>query len=270
MAARDDQVRPAAFAWPRGKSRISPELAAHIFTACVLLAWAIASSVLPSYILPSPVMVGTRVVDLLTTGAYLRHAVFSIVHVALALGLAFSFGLALSALAHYARVTRLLIHARLNGFLNSFSALGWTFLAIIWFGVNDFTVVFAMAAVILPLVIINLREGFLQLEKEVVEMARSFCHRPLRQFRMITLPLLAPYIVATLRITYGVAWIISLTAELFGGSSGFGYLLNRARMEFKLDMIFAIIFLIIFIVYTTDRFVWIPLQERMRRHYAGA
>ncbi len=252
-----------------GKRRFSPALAAHIFTVCVLLAWGLASSVMPSYVLPSPVAVGARVLELLTTQPYLRHGLFSVVHVVVALTAAFVIGLMLSALAHYVRVTRLLIHARLNGFLNSFSALGWTFLAIIWFGVNDFTVIFAMAAVILPLVIINLREGFLQLDKEVIEMARSFGRRPLRQFRMITLPLLAPYSVATLRITYGVAWIISLTAELFGGSSGFGYVLNRARMEFKIDIIFAIIFIIIFIVYATDRFAWMPLQERMRKHYAG-
>jgi NitT/TauT family transport system permease protein/sulfonate transport system permease protein len=270
MAARHGQVTVSALVQTRGKGRISPKLAAHIFTVCALLAWALASSVLPVYVLPSPIVVGRRVLDLLTVEAYLRHAAFSVVHVVLALAAAFALGLALSALAHYARVTRLMIHARLNGFLNSFSALGWTFLSIIWFGVNDFTVIFAMAAVILPLVIINLREGFLQLDKEVVEMARSFGHRPLRQFRMITLPLLAPYIVATLRITYGVAWIISLTAELFGGSSGFGYVLNRARMEFKIDIIFAIIFIIIFVVYATDRFVWIPLQERMRKHYAGS
>lgn len=252
-----------------GKGRFSPRLAAHIFTLCVLLVWALASSALPSYELPSPVAVSGRVIDLLTTVESLRHAAFSVVHVVLALAGAFVIGLALAALAHYVPVTRLLIHGRLNGFLNSFSALGWTFLAIIWFGVNDFTVVFAMAAVVLPLVVINMREGFLQLDKEVIEMARSFGHRPVRQFRMITLPLLAPYIVATLRIAYGVAWIISLTAELFGGSSGFGYVLNRARMEFKIDIIFAIIFIIIFIVYATDRFAWVPLQERMRKHYAG-
>jgi NitT/TauT family transport system permease protein len=270
MASGYGQVTVSAVVQPRRNARVSPELAAHIFTVCVLLAWSLASSVLPAYVLPSPIAVGRRVIELLTVGAYLRHVAFSVVHVILALAAAFTLGLALSALAHYARVTRLLIHGRLNRFLNSFSALGWTFLSIIWFGVNDFTVVFAMAAVILPLVIINLREGFLQLDKEVVEMARSFGHRSLRQFRMITLPLLAPYIVATLRITYGVAWIISLTAELFGGSSGFGYLLNRARMEFKIDIIFAIIFIIIFIVYATDRCAWMPLQERMRKHYAGS
>lgn len=248
---------------------MTPSLAAHIFTAVVLSAWVIASLLLPSYVLPAPLAVGARIIDLATTPDYLRHGLYSLFHATVALTSAFLIGLALTTTAHYVKVTRLLIHGRLNRFMNSFSALGWTFLGIIWFGVNDFTVIFAMTAVILPLVVINLREGFMQLDQEIVEMADSFGHYRMRHYTMITLPLLAPYLAATLRITYGVAWIISLTVELFAGTSGYGYVLNRARMEFRLDLIFAIIFVIIFIVYTTERFVWIPLQDRLRRQYAG-
>jgi ABC-type nitrate/sulfonate/bicarbonate transport system permease component len=248
---------------------MTASVAAHIFTGVVLLGWAISSRWLPEYVMPSPAAVGARIFDLATKTDYIRHGLFSLFHAAVALTLAFLIGLTLASLAHYVKSTRLLIHGRLNRFMNSFSALGWTFLGIIWFGVNDFTVIFAMAAVILPLVIINLREGYMQLDQEIVEMAHSFGHFRIRQFIMITLPLLAPYLAATLRITYGVAWIISLTVELFAGTSGYGYILNRARMEFRLDLIFAIIFMIVFIVYTTERFVWIPLQDRLRRQYAG-
>ncbi len=260
----------AIAAYPKVWRRMTPTLAAHIFTICVLLAWSLASALLPRYVLPSPLAVGARVLELTTRPGYLWHGMYSALHVIVALAAALAAGMTLAAIAHYARFTRLLIHGRLNRFTNSFSALGWIFLAIIWFGIGDFAVIFAMAAVILPLVVINLREGFLQLDREVIEMARSFGRYPSRHFTMITLPLLAPYIAATLRITYGVAWIISLTAELFGGSSGYGYVLNRARMEFQLDMIFAIIFIIIFIVYATERLLWVPLEKRWRRQYVGA
>lgn len=246
---------------------LSPRWAAHLFTAAVLMTWTAASMVLPPFMLPSPLAVAHRMFELATQPNLLRHGVASAVHVVLALGAAFAIGLTLAATAHYVRCTHLLIHGRLNHFLNAFSALGWTFLAIIWFGVNNFTVVFAMSAVLLPLVIINLREGFLQLDRETIEMARSFGRRPVRHFIKITLPLLIPYIAATLRICYGVSWIICLTVELFGGNVGYGYLLNRARMEFQVDMIFAIIFLIIIIVYLTDRHLLSAIQDRLRRQY---
>lgn len=249
---------------------MTPAVAAHIFTAAVLLLWSGASLFVPGYVLPAPWSVAQRMFELFTTESYLRHGMTSVFHVLCALVAALTIGLLLAGTAHYVRFTRLLIHGRLNRFMNSFSALGWTFLAIIWFGVNNFTVIFAMTAVLLPLVIINLREGFLQLDPEIIEMARSFGRRPLRHFRKITVPLLVPYLAATLRIVYGVGWIISLTAELFGGSAGYGYLLNRARMEFHIDMIFAIIFTMIFIVYATDRFVLSPLHDRIRRQYASA
>lgn len=251
------------------RMRMTPSLSAHIFTIVVLAAWGSASIALPPYVLPSPFSVATCIFDLVTRPEYIRHGLYSLFHALTALTVAFLTGLALATTAHYVRTTRLLIHERVNRLMNSFSALGWIFLGIIWFGVNDFTVIFAMTVVVLPLVVVNLREGFLQLDQEIVEMARSFGRFPFRLYIKITLPLLRPYIAATLRIGYGVAWIISLTAELFAGGSGYGYILNRARMEFRLDMIFAIIFVIIFIVYTTERLVWIPLQKRWTRQYAS-
>jgi len=236
----------------------------------VFLLWAGAASFVPAYVLPSPLAVGSRILELFTTNNYLKHGLASVLHVVSALAAAFVIGLLLAGAAHYLAFTRLLVHERLNRFMNSFSALGWTFLASIWFGINDFTVIFAMTAVLLPLVLTNLREGFNQLDAEIIEMARSFGRRRIRHFRKITLLLLVPYIAATVRIAYGVAWIISLAVELFGGSAGYGYLLNRARMEFRVDMIFAIIAVIIFAVYATDRFIFSPLQNHLRRQYAGA
>ncbi|MBI2961573.1 MAG: ABC transporter permease subunit [Betaproteobacteria bacterium] len=248
---------------------MTPALAAHVFSAAVLALWALAAGFVPPYVLPSPPAVGSRILELFTTDKYLMHGLASALHVVAALAAAFAIGMLLAGAAYYLAFTRLLVHERVNRFMNSFSALGWTFLAIIWFGINDFTVVFAMTAVLLPLVITNLREGFHQMDAEIIEMAASFGRRRIRHFTKITLLLLVPYVAATLRITFGVAWIISLTVELFGGAAGYGFLLNRARMEYRIDMIFAIIAVIIMVVYATDRFAFSPLQDRLRRQYAG-
>ena len=82
-------------------------------------------------------------------------------------------------------------------------------------------------------------------------------------------PSLYPFIFATLRIMFGVAWKVTLTAELFGGNSGLGYMINLARQEFDTATIFAAIILIIAFVHSVDQFVLAPLQARVSRHYAG-
>jgi NitT/TauT family transport system permease protein len=78
---------------------------------------------------------------------------------------------------------------------------------------------------------------------------------------------LVPFVFATLRIMFGVAWKVTLTAELFGGNAGFGYLINLARQEFDTATIFVVILLIIAFVYGTDRLVFAPIQARLARQY---
>src|SRR6185437_17141926 len=117
------------------------------------------------------------------------------------IAISFIVGSALAFLAHYAPVLRLAVHGRLSPFLNSFSGIGWTLLSIVWFGVDEFTIVFAIAVVLTPFAIINIREGLETLDRELLEMAASFTRNRWRQFTRIVLPGLVPFVFATLRIS---------------------------------------------------------------------
>jgi NitT/TauT family transport system permease protein/sulfonate transport system permease protein len=160
-----------------------------------------------------------------------------------------------------------MVHGRLSPFLNSFSGIGWTLLAVVWFGINDFTVVFAISAVLVPFAIINMREGLDGLDADLFEMGESFTRRRFRRFVLIVVPSLYPFIFATLRISFGVAWKVALTAELLGGNTGLGYLLNLARQDFDMPLLLAVIIIIIAFVYSTDRFIFVPVQARLARHH---
>ena len=105
-------------------------------------------------------------------------------------------------------------------FLNAFSAIGWTLLSIMWFGVTSLTVIFAISAVLVPFALVNMSAGLANIDPEFIEMAGSFTRRRLRMFTLVIVPSLYPFIFATLRIMFGVAWKVTLTAELFGGNSG--------------------------------------------------
>ncbi len=111
-----------------------------------------------------------------------------------------------------------------------------------------------------------MREGLASLDAELIEMGRSFGRSRLRNFLKIVVPALYPFIFATLRISFGVSWKVALTAELFGGNAGLGYLFNVARQEYNTPLIFAVIGLIIAFVYSVNRFVFVPLQAPCRTH----
>lgn len=244
--------------------------AGHAFTLAILAAWAVWGFTVQSYEMPGPWDVGTRLVAFFGDWYELRHMFISFGHIIGAVAISFLIGSLCALLAFYLPRTRLMMHGRTTPFLNSFPGIGWIMLAIIWFGVNDFTVVFVISMVLIPFAIINMREGLDALDIELVEMARSFTRSRWRTFAMIVMPSLFPFMFATLRVSFGVAWKVALTAELFGGNTGFGYLLNLARNDFDMPLIFGIILIIIAFVYSTDRWLFAPVQRRLARHHGGA
>jgi NitT/TauT family transport system permease protein/sulfonate transport system permease protein len=239
--------------------------AAHLFTFAFLLAWWGYSQTVPAFVLPGPVPVAARLVQFFTTYNLYKHAFASLEHIAAGMAIAFAAGTALALAAHYLPVLRLAVHGRLSPFLNSFSGIGWTLLSIVWFGVNEFTVIFAITVVLTPFAIINMREGLDTLDREMLEMAASFTRNRWREFTRVVAPALLPFVFATLRISFGVSWKVALAAELFGGRTGLGYLFNLAQQNFDVRLILVVIAIIIAFVYGTDRLVFAPLQRRFGR-----
>jgi ABC-type nitrate/sulfonate/bicarbonate transport system permease component len=112
--------------------------------------------------------------------------------------------------------------------------------------------------------IINLREGVRTVDRELIEMATSFGANRWREFAHIVLPSLFPFMFSAIRVSFGVAWKVALTAELFGGTRGLGYTMNIARQELETPQIYAVIVLIVAIVFVGNRFVFDPMQRRLQ------
>jgi len=255
----------AATSPARGRAR----LAGHLFVLAFLGLWSLYSLTVEAYTMPGPWLVAKRLWQFLTDVHEVKHMLFSFAHIIAAVVLSCLIGSALAFLGHYLGMFRLMVFGRLNPFLNSFSGIGWTFIAIIWFGIGDQTVIFVICMVLIPFAVINMAEGLANLDSEMVEMARSFTRSRWRSFYKVILPLLYPFIFATIRISFGVAWKVTLTAELFGGNTGMGYLINLARTDFDMPLIFTVIAIIIAFVYSTDRFIFAPLQARLARHHGA-
>jgi NitT/TauT family transport system permease protein/sulfonate transport system permease protein len=251
------------------QSRFANTWLVHLFTVAVLLCWYVAAEMSPPYLVPKPWVVAQDAAMFFTKKTYIWHLVTSILHVVISLVMGFIVAGALALIAFYVRPLRLLISERIYPFLNSFTSIGWTVLAVVWFGSGDLTVYFTITTVLVPFIFVNLREGLMSLDREVGEMADSFTRNRWRQFWLIILPALFPFIFAALRIAFGLAWKVTLIAELFGDNAGFGYVIYLARDNVETAMIFAIIAIVIVFVSMMDRFVFAPLHAAVSRHYAN-
>ena len=243
-------------------------LLAHGFTLAFLLAWWGYSQIVPAYQLPGPWLVATRIASFVRDSEEMKQLALSLMHVSVAIAIAFVVGCALAALAHWVAPLRLLIDGRITPFLNAFSAIGWLFLAILWFGLDSFTVIFAVTLILVPFTVINVRAGLQELDRDLLELGNSLTRSSARRAVKIVFPLLLPYLFAALRNSFGVAWKVVLTAELFGGNAGVGYLLNVARQQFDTETIFAIIIFILVFVAFAEIVLFRPIQRHLDRRFA--
>lgn len=227
-----------------------------------LIGWWLAARNLPEFILPNPLSVGRRLVDLFITPDFLQHTLASTWRVVVSVIAALLIGGGLAFLADRVPVLEAVVNERIKPVLNSFPSIGWAILAAIWFPPSDFGVIFVEVAILIPFCLINIGEGLRAIDRELLEMGSSFTRRRARILWRLTLPLLVPYVLSALRIAYGIAWKIALVSELLGAPSGLGYLMLRAQTAADSPTFLATCFAIVVIFVAGEKLVIMPLERR--------
>ena len=230
-----------------------------------VVAWWLAARGLPEFILPGPLQVLRRLVELFLTPEFLWQVFTSAWRVLVSIAAALLIGGGLAFLAWGVPWLEGVVDGRIKPVLNSFPSIGWAILAAIWFEPGDFGVVFVEVAILIPFCLINIAEGLRNIDRESMEMGRSFTRHRMRILWRLTLPLLVPYGLSATRIAYGIARKIALVAELLGAPSGLGYLMLRAQIAADSPTFLAICFAIVLLFVAGERLVIVPLERRLAR-----
>lgn len=227
-----------------------------------VLLWWLAAQQLPAFVLPGPLEVGKAMLGMFVDRAFNVHLAASIGRLVGAIVVALLLGGALAQLARAVPALQWVVMRRILPFLNSFPSTGWAVLAVLWFGVSTTGVVFVEVVILLPFCLINLAAGLAEIDAEIVEMGRSFTRSRWRVLWRLQLPLLMPYLIATLRMTYGIGWKIALVAELFGAEEGLGFLMVRAQYNGQSELVFATCLTIVLVFIAGEKLVIDPLARR--------
>lgn len=231
-----------------------------------VLGWWWTARGLPAFVVPGPLDVAVAMLQFVRDPGLLWHVGVSFVRVALAVALAMFLAILIAALARRSPLFTLILERRILVFLNSFPSVGWAILGVIWFQISNATVIFIQLMVVLPFCLINALEGFRQIDLELDELGLSLTRSRPRRFLRMTLPLVAPFLIAGLRVAYGIGWKIALVSELFGATSGIGYLLMQAQSSANGAMVFACCLVIVIVFGVVDRTVLRPLARTYSRN----
>ncbi|HEV8725853.1 MAG TPA: ABC transporter permease [Candidatus Binatia bacterium] len=117
--------------------------------------------------------------------------------------------------------------------------LMWALIAVMLFGINEFSPYFAVTVTIFPMLVINIWAGVKSLDKELIDMSHVFHFTKWMKISQVILPQLVPNIFAATRYGLGLAWKVVVVVEMFGTSNGVGYQVMKSYQVFNMEGVIA-------------------------------
>ena len=117
--------------------------------------------------------------------------------------------------------------------------LMWALIAVMLFGINEFSPYFAVTVTIFPMLVINIWAGVKSLDKELIDMSHVFHFTKWMKITQVILPQLVPNIFAATRYGLGLAWKVVVVVEMFGTSNGVGYQVMKSYQVFNMEGVIA-------------------------------
>ena len=118
-------------------------------------------------------------------------------------------------------------------------ALVTIILCYVWLGLSESAAILAVVINKVPNVIVTLREGTRALDKDLLNMAKSYQFSQFKTLKHVILPQLHPFLMSATRSGIALIWKIILMVELLGRSNGMGYQLHLFFQWFDIASILA-------------------------------
>jgi len=239
----------------------------------LLVLWQALSSagVVSDKTLASPAQVISAAAELWSDGSLQDALAVSVQRVLLGAVLGIAVAVLLGVLAGFSRIVELAIDPPIQ-MLRTVPFLGLIPLFIIWFGIGEQPKVFLVALGVMFPLYLNLFAGIRSIDGKLIEAAETLGLNKFQLALHVILPGALPQALTGLRMSLGVAWLALIVAEQINADAGLGYLINNARIYFRIDIVIFGLLVYAFLGLATDAIVR-ALEGRLltwRKTYQGA
>ena len=164
------------------------------------------------------------------------------------------------------------LEPRLRSFLEPLRWVGMTIpaviiavMAMLWFGLGDFTVIFVVALIVAPSMYVNTVAGVLAIDPRLVELGRVYRYPRRLMLTEVYLPGTASPALAGLTLATGIGVRAVILAEVLGAMSGIGHSFDRAKSFLEMPELYAWIVLLLALMALLEFVVLRPLRRRVLR-----
>ena len=185
----------------------------------IAVAWEIYGNAINPVLLSSPTAIIAAAFDMIADGTLTKAMSESFVVLGVGSLIGIAAGLVLGLAAGRNRVFATFIELPLNA-LYATPTVALIPVIVVWFGFGPTAKTVVVILFVLFPVLINTMRGVQEVDRELVEVARSFCSGERRMWFDLILPSALPYVVTGLRLAIGRALIGVIVAEFFTAFSG--------------------------------------------------
>jgi NitT/TauT family transport system permease protein len=202
----------------------------------ILLLWYLISisHIFPAYTLPSPISVWRSFLEEIRAGRLVNDIIASLWRVAVGFVLSAALGIPAGLwLGRHLRGRQAFV-PMLN-FFRFLSPLAWIPFAILWFHIGDKPAVFLIfMASFFPLALSTMA-AVATIPSIYFRVAKDYNFRNGELLTRVTFPAVLPQVITSLRVSYGIAWVVIVAAEMVGCQDGLGYGIWEARNGLRMD-----------------------------------
>lgn len=187
------------------------------------------------------------------------------------IGMALCFGIGsgalLGILAGFVEPVRLML-APARWILMSIPGVIIVVVFMLWFGMGTTMVVCITATMVAPVVYVNVADGMMSVDRNLLEMARVYrlpLHMRLGRIYIMALagPLLSGTVIAT-----GNGIRLVVLAEMLGAHQGIGHALSIARANLQTDELYALTLLAMLVIGGVEVLLLRPARKAVQRRQA--
>ncbi|TRW88997.1 ABC transporter permease subunit [Mycolicibacterium sp. 018/SC-01/001] len=209
-------------------------LASGIALVLAIALWAAVAAWIDDPIVPRPAGVAEQVVAIVASGEALSNFAVSIAKIAAGFAIAMAGGLVIGFLMGRSRFMTSYFSLPLF-VLGNMPGLTYAVFGLLIFGVGAGGPIVVSALVALPFIAINVAEGVRSVDGKLLSMCHAFGRSRTDVLRHLYLPAVTTFVFAGVRYGFAMAWKVEALTEVFGASSGVGFMIRKAYQEFRVD-----------------------------------
>ena len=225
---------------------LKPSVFRYGFLIAVLIVWELLGPLVNPIFFSYPSKIAVAFWELAVTGELLQYTLQSLEILAYGLGFAIAIGIPMAVVMARVRPVDWALDLPINA-LYATPMVALVPMLVLWFGIGfQAKVIVVFLFSVFP-ILINTYQGVREVDRSIVDVARSFRSSEWRMWQDVFLPWAVPYIAAGIRLAIGRGLVGMIIAEFYTSISGLGYMITRYTHVFEMDKTFVPVILLMFL-----------------------